>query len=170
MELAILQGVRSDFRIMKIETFKVLEQAAVPATQAYAIAQAIEIECAASHDSLATKVDLANLQVATKVDLANLQAATKSDLVNLQAATKVDLANLQAATQADLANLQAATKSDLVNLQAATKVDLANFQASTRLDLANLRADLVRWLFLVILGQTAVLAAAGYFYVGQLLL
>jgi hypothetical protein len=85
---------------MKAETFKVLKQAAVPPKQAWAIACAVELECAAGHDRLATKTDLS--QMATKVDLANL------------------------------------------------------------------RADLVRWLFLVILGQTAVLASAGYFYINAL--
>ncbi len=81
----------ADCRGMKAETFKVLEQADLPARQACAIAHAVEIECAAGRDALATKTDLANMG-----------------------------------------------------------------------------AELVRWLFLVILGQTAVLAAGGYFYLSQL--
>ena len=77
---------------MKAKSFKVLEQCGVLPRQAHAIGHAIELECAAGHEALATKVDLANL-----------------------------------------------------------------------------RADLVRWLFLVILGQTAVLTAAGYFCINLLM-
>jgi hypothetical protein len=32
-----------------------------------------------------------------------------------------------------------------------------------------MKSELIRWIFLVVLGQTAVLAAAGHFYIGFLL-
>jgi hypothetical protein len=78
------------------------------------------------------------------------------------------------ATKADMAVLGArcetlATKADVAVLGArcetfATKVDLAELRA----ELHEVKSGLVRWIFLVILGQTAVLAGAGYFFIGQL--
>ena len=47
---------------MTIESFKVLEHSGVPPKQAHAIGHAIELECAAGHETLATKVDIANLR------------------------------------------------------------------------------------------------------------
>jgi hypothetical protein len=91
---------------MRVATFELLENADLPARQARAIAHAIEMECAAQHDPLATKLDLVKLGADLRTELHQLLHDTKSELV--------------------------------------------------------------RWMFLVMLGQTAALAAAGYFYIGQL--
>ena len=51
----------------------------------------------------------------------------------------------------------------------ATKVDLANLRAEMHELFHGMKSELIRWLFLVILGQTAVLTAAGYFYINLLM-
>lgn len=83
---------------MKMETFKVLVQAGMPVNYAHAIAQALEIECTAVFETVATKVDLANLR------------------------------------------------------------------ADLRAEMHAMKSDLVMQMFLMMLGQTTMLAAAGYFY------
>jgi len=47
----------------------------------------------------------------------------------------------------------------------ARKVDIADLRAELLGMLHAVKGELVRWLFLVVLGQTAVLAAGGYFYI-----
>ncbi len=87
---------------MQAATLEILEKARVSPEQARAIAQAIEIELVAQRDTLATKLDLADLRRELEV-----------------------------------------------------KIEAA-------------KSELVRWVFLCILGQTAVLLGAAYFFVTRL--
>jgi hypothetical protein len=94
---------------MRPEAFNVLEHAGLPAKQACAVAQAVEIECTAAHASL----------------------ATRNDVVNLRA-------------------------------------EMREIRSELRTEMHEIKSDIIRWVFLVILGQTAVLAGAGYFYINLL--
>lgn len=87
---------------MQAATLEILEKANVPAPQARAIAQAIEIELAAQRDVLATKLDLSDVRRELEVKLESV------------------------------------------------------------------KSELVRWVFLCILGQTAVLLGAAYFFVSRI--
>jgi hypothetical protein len=60
---------------MQAASLDVLERANLPAPQARAIVQAIEIEMSAAHSSLATKQGLSELQASTKEAIAELRAA-----------------------------------------------------------------------------------------------
>lgn len=86
---------------MQAATLEILEKDDLPPRQARAIAQAIELELAASHGALATRHDLRDLRNELKVDMAEH------------------------------------------------------------------KSELVRWVFLCILGQTAMLLGAGYFFLAQ---
>ena len=87
---------------MQAATLEILEKANVPAAQARAFAQAIEIEMAAQRDVLATKLDLSDVRRELEVKLESV------------------------------------------------------------------KSELVRWVFLCILGQTAVLLGAAYFFVSRI--
>ena len=93
---------RTCCRNVQAATLEILEKANVPAAQARAIAQAIEIELLAQRDVLSTKVDLSEVRRELEVKIESI------------------------------------------------------------------KSELVRWVFLCILGQTAVLLGAAYFFVTRL--
>jgi hypothetical protein len=85
-----LPGTRGKVMAMQAETLDLLEKSDVPSHQARAIARAIEIEIAASHQSLATQADLRDLRgemQAMRVELRGEMQAMKGELlVTLQKA------------------------------------------------------------------------------------
>lgn len=119
---------------MQAATLEILERADLPPRQARAIAQAIELEMAASHGALATRHDLRDLRNELKVDTADLKGEFKADMADLRRELKVDIA------------------------------DLRN---ELKVDMAEHKSELVRWVFVCILGQTAMLLGAGYFFLAQ---
>jgi hypothetical protein len=49
----------------------------------------------------------------------------------------------------------------------ATRADLVELRADMRVEIKSVEVNLVRWLFTCILGQTAVLAGLGYFFIAH---
>ena len=49
----------------------------------------------------------------------------------------------------------------------ATKLDLSDVRRDLEVKLESVKSELVRWVFLCILGQTAVLLGAAYFFVSR---
>ncbi|MBI4621856.1 MAG: hypothetical protein HY736_01385 [Verrucomicrobia bacterium] len=49
----------------------------------------------------------------------------------------------------------------------ATKLDLSDVRRELEVKLESVKSELVRWVFLCILGQTAVLLGAAYFFVSR---
>jgi len=90
---------------MQAASLEILEKAQVPAQQARAILQAIELELVAQHEVLATKHDIGLIRHSLD--------ASRHDL---------------------------------------------------ELKIERLRSELVRWVFSCMLGQTAILLGAGYFF------
>jgi hypothetical protein len=109
---------------MEAASLEVLEKANVPAQQARAIVQAIEIELTGARNTLATKQDLTELRLATKQDLTEFRLATKQDVTELRVETKVELARLEtkieASTQSTLWHLYTALLAQLGVLLSAT--------------------------------------------------
>ena len=50
----------------------------------------------------------------------------------------------------------------------ATKLDLSDVRRELEVKLESVKSELVRWVFLCILGQTAVLLGAAYFFVSRI--
>src|SRR5256885_8915047 len=69
---------------MQAASLEVLEKANLPAPQARAIVQAIEIEIAGAQNTLATKQDIAQLRPDTRQDIAALRQDTKEDIAALR--------------------------------------------------------------------------------------
>jgi hypothetical protein len=65
---------------MQAASLEVLEKANVPAQQARAIVQAIEIEMGAAQNTLATKQDLVEHRHATKQDLTGLRGDLRVEI------------------------------------------------------------------------------------------
>ncbi len=110
----------------------------------------VEIKAVLPH--LATKADLAALQVAVKEDLTAGQEAMREDMAAFQTSMKEDMAAFQTATKEDMAAFQTATKEDIAGLQAGfamLREDMATFQSglaalqeNTRKDMAILQANI----------------------------
>ena len=107
---------------MQAATLEILEKADLPPRQARAIAQAIELEVAAGHSSLATRQDL----LVVKHELQHEMGTVRQDL-------------------------------QLV------KQDLQLMKQELRTEIAESKSEVVRWVFLCILGQSAMLLGIGYF-------
>ena len=56
-----------------------------------------------------------------------------------------------------------ATKSDLARLEATTKTDLAKLEGNLRVEIRDVKSDVVRWVFLAVMGQTALFSGIMYF-------
>lgn len=72
-----------------------------------------EVLSALMTDRLATKDDLANLELVMKADITNLERALKDDMTNLERTLKDDMINLERAVKEDIAKV----KQDVVRLE-----------------------------------------------------
>jgi len=163
---------------MRSDTLLALEKTGLPPLQARTIVEAMETEIVSHIAALATKSDLSELRHATKEDLADFRLATRDDMAKFQAATRDAIAAFQAATRGDIATFQAATREDIAKFQAAAKEGIAELRHATKVDMTELRgylelriesvtSDVMRWVFVCILGQTAVLFAAASLYLNH---
>jgi hypothetical protein len=61
---------------MKTRSLEILGRSQLPPAQAHAILKVMEMEIAAGHESLATRMDLLEVKSALKADIADLRAET----------------------------------------------------------------------------------------------
>ena len=57
-----------------------------------------------------------------------------------------------------------ATKEDLIEVKAAMKLDSAELKTLTRTELADTKAELLKWMFAIALGQLGILVAIGQLF------
>lgn len=169
---------------MRAATLELLERANLPSEQARALAQAIELEVDSQRDMMASRSDFHDLRgeirtelVPLKTDVAQLKAdvaGLKADVAQLKtdvAGLKADVAQLKtdvAGLKADVAQL----KTDVAELKkgfAQIRDEMRDWKSEIRVELHGVKAELVRWVFTVMLGQTAVLLGGGYFILSHLL-
>lgn len=167
---------------MQAATLEVLEKADVPAPQARAFAQAIEIELAAQRDTLATKLDITELRRDLEVRIESVRGELKGDIQGLRAELKGDIHGLRAELKGDIHGLRVELKGDIQDLRTELKGDIQDVGAELkglrgeikgdthglRVEMHGIKSELVRWVFLVVMGQTAVLLGAAYFFLNQL--
>ncbi len=70
---------------MKTRSLEILGRSQLPPAQAHAILEVMEMEIAAGHESLASRVDLLDVKSALKVEIADLRAKFKTDIADLRA-------------------------------------------------------------------------------------
>ncbi len=127
---------------MQTATLELLERARLPSEQALALAQAIELEVASQRDAMVSRSDFLDLRGEFRSELAPLKA---------------DVAQLKA----EVAGL----KRDFAQL----RDDMRDWKSEIRVEMHGMRAELVRWVFTVMLGQTAMLLGGGYFILSRLI-
>ena len=71
------------------------------------------------------------------------------DARHAELATKADIADLRA----DFSRLEAATQADISRLEAATKADISRLEAVMQADIASVKAEILKWMFGVAMGQ-----------------
>ena len=144
---------------MQAASLEVLEKANVPAPQARAIVQAIEIELSASQSRLATKQDLEELGRVTKQDLEELGRITKHDLEELRGVTET----LGKTTKQDLSD----TRHELELKIEGLRGELGKTAEALQAKIEKSASEIV-WRFLgLIVAQTSVLLTFVYFAVAH---
>ena len=134
---------------MRTATLELLERAKLPPEQALALAQAIDLEVASQREAMASRTDFLELRGEFRTELTPL----KADVAQL----KVDVAQLKV----EVTGL----KRDMVQL----RDELREWKSEIRVEMHGVKAELIRWVFTVMLGQTAVLLGGGYFILSHLL-
>ncbi len=69
--------------------------------------------------------------LATKADIAKLEMTTKAEIERLELATKAEIARLELATKAEIARLELATKAEVAQLGSQIDARIANSQVQT---------------------------------------
>ena len=121
---------------------KKLTKAGMPEPQAEVLAseQSRLIE-----NELATKQDIAEV----KRDIEQLRLATKQDIAEV----KRDIEQLRQDTKRDMKELETTLKRDIEASRAEAKKDIAEVKR----DIEASKADILKWMFGALLGQTAIL-------------
>lgn len=72
---------------------------------------------------------------------------------------KAQVPSIQARAMLEVIDLEIAAK----NSQLATRLDISQMKHDLELKIESIRSELVRWVFMCVMGQTAMLIGAGYF-------
>ncbi|MCQ3918163.1 MAG: hypothetical protein DPW20_12435 [Candidatus Brocadia sp.] len=88
--------------------------------------------------------------LATKDDIVKLREEVKDDITKLREEVKGDIAKLREEVKGDIAKLREEVKGDIVNkLWVGTNADINKL----RNELANAKAEIIKWLFIFLIGQ-----------------
>ena len=137
---------------MQAATLEILEKADLPPRQARAIAQAIELEVAAGHNTLATRADL-------RADLMGLQHSLETQIAGL----KYEIVGNQHELDARVVGFKQELDARVVGFKQELEAKIVGSANGLELKMAEHKSELVRWVFLCILGQSAMLLGVGYF-------
>ena len=100
---------------------------------------------------LSTKDDIARLQQTMKDDIVQLQENAKDRITKLRIEVKEDVAGLRGELKEDIAALRGELKGDIAELRGELKEDINK----VRTELANAKAEIIKWLFIFLVGQGA---------------
>jgi len=161
--------------VMQVATLDILtEKARFDPQVARAIGEAIELEVNRSRDALATSQELSDVRHALGGDITELRhefSALRHEFSTLRQEMKADLGTLRQEVKADFGTLRQEVKADLGTLRQEFKADIADLRSEFKSDIARLevklesnKAELVRWVFLAIMGQSTLLAGLMYFF------
>ncbi len=93
--------------------------------------------------------------LSTKDDIARLQQTMKDDIVQLQENTKDSITKLRIEVKEDVAGLRGELKEDIAALRGELKEDINK----VRNELANAKAEIIKWLFIFLIGQGATIVS-----------
>ena len=138
---------------------------------ARAIGEAIDLEIARARDLSATKDDVSECRRALSEELGALRvdadrgiSAVRSELTVLRTEVKGELAALRTELKGDIGALRTELKGDIGALRTELKEDIGAVRTGFKVDQQTLKADLFRWVFVAIMGQSAMLLGVLYFF------
>lgn len=158
--------------VMYVATLDILtKQGGFDPQAARAIGEAIDLEIARSRDVSASREDLTECRRALSEEIGALRAETdknisalRAELGAVRAELKDDISNLRAELKGDISNLRTELKGDISSLRS----EMTAMRAELRVDAQTIKADPVRWVFVAIMGQTAMLLGVLYFFIKYL--
>jgi hypothetical protein len=147
--------------VMYVATLDILtEKGGFNPQAARAIGEAIDLEIARSRAASATKEDVSECQRAMSYEIGALRVETDRSISALRSEVRAQGAELKE----DIGALRAELKEDMSTLRAELKGEISILRAELKVDTQTVKADLVRWVFAVIMGQTAMLLGVLYFF------
>lgn len=142
--------------VMYVATLDILtEKGGFDPRAARAIGEAIDLEIARSRDFSATREDLNECMRTLHDEIDALRVETDKNISTLRA----ELGAVRAELKADISALRAELKEDISSLRTELKGDINEL----RVQVQTVKADLVRWVFIAMTGQTAMLLGIVYF-------
>lgn len=121
---------------MQATALDTLERADIPPAQARAFVEAIDIEVTAMQGTQATKLDVAVLSTDLRGEMARLSTDLRAEMAQLANELRREMAQLSKELRGEMAELKVEMKA--------------------------VESRLVRWVFTVVLGQTAVQISAAF--------
>ena len=144
--------------VMYVATLDILtEKGGFNPEAARAIGEAIELEIARSRETAATKEDVSECRSALRDEIGALRADMDRSFAAVRSELKEAISGLRAELKEDISGLRAELKQDANELRAEIKVS-----AQTT------KAELIRWVFVFVMGQFAMLLGVLYFFVRYL--
>ncbi|MFN3531246.1 MAG: coiled-coil domain-containing protein, partial [Candidatus Brocadia sp.] len=109
---------------------------------------------------LATKDDIAKLQIGTKNDMAKLREEVNGNIAKLREEVNGNIVKLREEVNGNIAKLREELKDDINKLSIETKDNMNKLWVGTdseinklRNELANAKAEIIKWLFIFLIGQ-----------------
>jgi hypothetical protein len=144
--------------VMYVATLDILtEKGGFNPTAARAIGEAIELEIARSRETSATKEDVSECRRSLRDEIETQRAETDRNFATSRAELKEAISALRTELRESLGELRAELKQNVSELRAEIKVS-----AQTT------KAELIRWVFVVVMGQSAMLLGVLYFFIKYL--
>jgi phage host-nuclease inhibitor protein Gam len=112
---------------------------------------------------MALQSDSAKLESEFRSQTAEVKVALQSDSTRLESELRSQIAEVKLALQSDSARLESELRSDSAKLESRFRSDSARLEAGLRSQTSEVKSDLVRWLFLAIMGQTTLFSGIMYF-------
>lgn len=147
--------------VMYVATLDILtEKGGFNPQAARAIGEAIDLEIARARDLSATKDDVSECRRALSEELGALRVDADRGI----SAVRSELTVLRTEVKGELAALRTELKGDIGALRTELKEDIGAVRTGFKVDQQTLKADLVRWVFVAIMGQSAMLLGVLYFF------
>ena len=171
---------------MQAASLEILEKADVPAPQARAIVQAIEIEIAGAKDTLATKHDIlllrhemADIHHGLELKIEGMRGELKSEMTSFRGDLKGEITSLRGELKGEIASIRSDFKGEITTLRGDSKGDITTLRGELKAEMASLGGELraemhgnassiIRQMYTAMLGQMAVLLGVAYFFVTHL--
>jgi hypothetical protein len=163
--------------VMYVATLDILtEKGGFNPEAARAIGEAIDLEIARSRDASATKEDVSECRRALRDEIGAQRAETdrnfaivrgelKEAISALRAELKEEISGLRTELKADISSLRTELKEDISGLRAELKQNMGELRAESKVSAQTNKAELVRWVFVFIMGQFAMLLGVLYFFI-----